>query len=402
MRRYSGLGLFVWLCACGSAVELPVAADVGSVLPVASPETPLEAPLEAWGGNDNPSRLDGPLEYKLGHLPLQGAVRQMPWVGSYWPTYLDSINYTWAGTGSESAAHKYGRAFGVDNVEAQVSRFHGIDSRAATPCYSSGPCGLGKMCGFRPGRSVGSCMPLWWGICHAWAAASLLHPEPRHPVVYNGVSFSINDIKALLTLVYNTSEDSLISLRCELEKNQIGYDRSKRPYDLPCRDTNPGTFHLILSNFVGLQHRSFVEDRSMDKDVWNQPIRSYKVLQMKEISAHKANRVLGVRKVGDAYAYNPRAAHLVFVKTQMFYLREATPQTDGYLGVKIDNYTFSDTYDYVLELDRHGAIIGGEWAQDSKKNHPDFLWLPLRPNSTAVAGGAIRTSHVMELVAMSY
>jgi hypothetical protein len=33
-------------------------------------------------------------------------------------------------------------------------------------------------------------------------------------------------------------------------------------------------------------------------------------------------------------------------------------------------------YDYVLELDWNGRIIGGEWLEGSKKDHPDLFWMP--------------------------
>jgi hypothetical protein len=52
----------------------------------------------------------------------------------------------------------------------------------------------------------------------------------------------------------------------------------------------------------------------------------------------------------------------------------------------IDQYTQKDIYDYVLELDAAGKIIGGEWIGASRQNHPDFLWLPVKKNSGTVAG----------------
>ncbi len=365
-----------------------------------------QAPLERWSVNDDASLFKTPLEYNLARLPVQGSVAQNPWVGSYWPTFLDSINHRWAGPNQESPAHKYGRAFGVSNVESNVSRFHGLDSVRGSSCSNYGSCGQGMMCGHKAGYAQGSCVPLWWGICHAWAAASILHEEPQHAVVHNGVTFNVTDLKALLTLVYNTAETKQISLRCERSKSEISYDAAHRPVESACRDSNAGTFHLVLTNFIGLQRRAFIEDRSMDSDVWNQPVRQYRVLQMKEISQHKANRVLGIG--GSDYPYNHAAQRFVYVSMDVGYLREAAPDVDGFLGNRVNEFTFHDIYNYVLELDRHGNIIGGEWANISKRpdgakdGHPDFLWVPLGPNSSAVAGGAIRFDNVMELVRKSY
>ncbi|RYF12086.1 MAG: hypothetical protein EOO40_02030 [Deltaproteobacteria bacterium] len=385
-------GFVILLTGCG----IPQSTEPKSAIESTAPQQALER----WSPIDDARKLGQPIEHRLGALPLEGEVAQAPWVGSYWPTYLDSINYRWAGPRSESPARKYGRAFGVANVEDKVSRYHGIDSVRGSSCSNYGSCGTGYMCGHRAGREQGSCLPLWWGMCHGWAAAATLHAEPRHPVVYNGVEFGVSDIKALLTLSYSTSSTKQIGGRCERDKSAIPKDRSTRPTDPVCRDTNPGTYHLMLTNYVGLQRQSFIEDRSIDRDVWNQPIRRYRVLKMHEISQHKANRVLGVRAGG--YAYNPAASRFAYVQTEVGYVREATAESDGYLGDSIEKYTFQDVYEYVLELDAAGNVVGGEWAGTSKLKHPDFLWVCLGPNSSKVAGGAIGFDNVLKLLQMSY
>jgi transglutaminase elicitor len=43
------------------------------------------------------------------------------------------------------------------------------------------------------------------------------------------------------------------------------------------------------------------------------------------------------------------------------------------------------SYDYILEVDPGNKSLGGEWLGESRKDHPDFVWLPLgqqgRPNT---------------------
>ena len=51
-------------------------------------------------------------------------------------------------------------------------------------------------------------------------------------------------------------------------------------------------------------------------------------------------------------------------------------------------------------LFKQQCFIGGEWVGASKRNHPDFLWLPTGPG-TAVAGGTIRYAQVASLLAAS-
>jgi Transglutaminase elicitor len=360
---------------------------------------------------------------------------------------------------------------------------------------------LGEICAKREGRSAGRCLPTWFGICHAWAPAAMLLPEPQHEVVRNGVTFKVQDIKALASIVHDKTTSKFISLRCDAndKAGEITYDENGRA-DAACRDTNAGTYHIILANYLGLQKKSFVEDRTFDSEVWNQPMRGYKVLAKRAVSAEEANRLIGVKGtpgatkesaatvaarawqdlqevpvsagdtytvtmtgsggdadlfvqfgaratsssytcksdgstanetctgtvpagattmfvgvygysgtstvsvksettgVASAYAFNADAVSFLYVKNAVSYISEIRSEQDGNMASSIDRYTGRDTYEYVLELDASGAIIGGEWVGESKKNHPDFLWLPTGAGSRSVAGGAIKYSEVKELV----
>jgi hypothetical protein len=371
-------------------------ADVADVTLLGSPMTSRSA--QKWFDLDDPAGFEEPLERNLATLPLAGEAARVPWVGSYWPLYLDSINFPWAGPHSESAPHKYQRAFGGTNVEDAVSAVHGIDAQEGALCFTDALCASTHMCARRSGHVIGRCVPFWYGECHAWAAAAILHPEPPAPVIYNGVRFEINDIKALLTLVYNTSTAHHISLRCEDEVNRIEYDGAGRPVNDACRDTNPGTYHLLLANFLGLRGRSFVEDRSMDKDVWNQPLRRYRVYKQQEVTAERANAILGLGN--KHYVYNPEAKRFAYMMTAVDFIRESA--AEAVVDPNIDIYTFTDVYEYILEMDANGAIIGGEWVGRSKADHPDFVWLPLGPDAVAEAGGAITYDNVMQLLQQSY
>ncbi|MEE2828059.1 MAG: pre-peptidase C-terminal domain-containing protein [Myxococcota bacterium] len=462
-----------------------------------------------WGPQDRPDLFSMDLEYSFETLPLQGEADQVPWAGSYWPVWQDSINYRWAGSDTLSPAAKYGEAFGVENVEALVSAQHGIDRYSTrTPCEMSSECdsALGESCAIREGEDAGFCIPTWWGICHAWAPVSILEAEPKHSVERNGVVFEVNDIKALLTLVYNRTTSRFVSLRCneDEEAGEISYDAYERPTgdDTECADTNPGTFHVILANYLGVWGESFVEDRTFDDEVWNQPMRGYRVLSHEEVDASTANSLVGVEETdgevldsfsgllanqtwvhrppvfvqagtpvevsmtgtGDAdlyvrlgaqpttseydcrpytnssdevctidvpqggahlyvsvrgysgdpsfeveversgvevdeYLFNDNAERFVWVVVSVDYISESPSGQDGHLASSIDSYTGRDLYQYILELDAEGAIIGGEWVGASKQNHPDFLWLPEgRAPYHSVAGGAIRYELVKELL----
>ena len=98
---------------------------------------------EAWSGQDAPTLFTSNLEYRLESLPMQGEAANVPWAGSYWPTYEDNINYKWDGSASMSASAKFAKAFGLDQtrVENAVSSEHGIDSLSwAKTCTTDSQC----------------------------------------------------------------------------------------------------------------------------------------------------------------------------------------------------------------------------------------------------------------------
>lgn len=459
---------------------------------------------EAWSAAGNPAIFGSGLEYKLANLATKGEAKQIPWAGSYWPTAQDNINYRWAGANTDSPAAKYGKAFGVTGVEDAVSKNHGIDSMTGSKaCTKSSECSSenGEMCAKRTGQSAGRCIPTWFGICHGWTPAAILLPEPKHAVVKNGVTFAIEDLKALASLAHDRTTSKFVSLRCDTTNraNDMAFDKYGRPVDESCRDSNAGTYHILLGNYLG-KGKSFAEDRTQDSEVWNQPLRGYRVLSQKEVTAQEANRLIGVPAeggqsssksgtvakaawshnapvavvagqvysvklsgTGDAdlyvkfgaqpttssytcrpyvngsaeecsgtvpagatqlyvsvrgdaatsnfsvttsaggtvpvkYVFNSAATKFVSVKTDVDYISETSAETDGYLTPHIDSYTRTDHYEYILELNASGAIIGGEWVGESKQSHPDFIWLPTGVAAATVAGGKISYANVKAMM----
>ena len=361
---------------------------------------------EKWSSSDNPSLFLNGLERHVTQLPKHGEASPIPWSGSYWRMSRDSIAYRWAGPRSYSPASKYQAAFGGNRLEDRVSAARGIDSQtSARSCVDNSNCNqtLNEECGKREGQLWGRCIPAWFGICNGWAAASILFPEPRHAVVRNGVNFEVQDIKALLSMVHTRVSARRVALRC-YDSTKTGSLQSSvfgRPVSQRCRDTNPGTFHILLANYLGMRRRSFVEDRTFDRPIWNQPIRGYDVLDEQEVSSQEAARLVTGYYGSSSYRFNHTAKRFVYVKNQVSYIKESSPTAGGNLSASIDRFTGRDIYEYILELNVDNAIIGGEWVGSSMQNHPDFLWLPLGPGATSVIGGAIRYDAVESLGAAS-
>jgi len=514
MRTLIIIALVHFMLFAGACANTGTGSDFENNLPEKGTEL-TNGKADQWSDRDAPSLFSDELEYKLDDLPQEGAAVNTPWAATYWPVYKDSINDRWNGSETQSPSAKYGEAFGIEDLEDIVSKHHGVDAMSnRKECESSSDCdgenqAAKGSCAKRRGEEKGRCIPTWWGICHAWAPASILEPEPVHPVTRNGVEFKVNDIKALVELMYNRSTSKFLSLRCNENGSDIDFDEFGNPTgdDIECKDTNAGTFHVVVTNYLGLKGEAFVEDRTYDDEVWNQPVTAYRVTQMNQVSAKEANELAGAKetdgsaiegdtqeiegevekgawfdggsfdipknakttikmetegdadlyvrwgsapndesytcrpytsdavetcelsagsynrklylkvygyeaatfKIGvttegstttipDEYIWNDEAATLYHVKTELDYIAESDQHTDGNLSAVISNYTRTDRYQYILEVNDRGEVIGGEWVGSSKKSHPDFLWLPTGRTHEAPAGGKITYAQVKALL----
>lgn len=499
------LGALATVAGCADAPSTPAVSDERG--------TPEAAKADQWGPKDDPALFSDDLEYRLDALPREGEATTIPWAGNYWPTSSDGLNFPWEGPGTDSPAKKYGDAFGIEGLEDIVSAEYGVDANTSrTACTKDADCNdkIGEACAKRTGADSGYCIPTWWGICHAWAPAAIMEPEPVHPVTRNGVTFKVNDIKALVSMVYDGATSKFLSLRCDADEQagEISYDEYGNPTgeDIACKDTNPGTFHVVVANYLGLKGQSFIEDKTFDDEVWNQPLRSFRVKETSELSAQDANELLNVpstlgaggreetlsgtvekdawhhvetitlaanaklevtltgtgdgdlylkvgarpdaesydcrpyeggttaetckleptgaerevfvsvngyektdfelalRIVGEGggipteYVFNSEAEKFVYVRTELDYITESSASTDGNLAAEIDRYTKTNSYEYILELDGEGRITGGEWVGASKKNHPDFFWLPTGRDGSLIARGKISYALVKSLL----
>ncbi len=255
----------------------------------------------AWHPDrDNPDNFEVEMTYRLADLPASGESEHRPWPGSYWPTYRDSINYKWAGPGTLSPTQKYERAFGLQGLEDRVSNEYGVDKYvSAPPCNDDAQCSaLGNnsgVCAIREGEAAGVCMESWYGVCHAWAPAAVLNPQPLNPVVHNGVRFEVNDLKALIALTHDKGlRSKSVSFRCDEDDaaGEIAYDADGIPLPPECADTNAGTFHVVVASMLGLHRRAFIEDRTYDEQVWNQPVYKYAVRQERAVTGGEANALI--------------------------------------------------------------------------------------------------------------
>ena len=158
-----------------------------------------------------------------------------------------------------------------------------------------------------------------------------------------------------------------------------------------CDDTNAGAFHAVITNQLGIMKESFEFDKTRDKEIWNQPAYRYD------------STVLGYEKP-DAQAA-PTAVKVVVVKTRLYYADDTdygwaywySTLTSLFSPDKnfMDEFSRYNTllmnegetatprkypdgimdyadYQYKVELDVYGDIVGGSWMTFER---PDFLWM---------------------------
>ena len=284
---------------------------------------------EAMNPDNNPAHLPGAvsqLDRVYRELPVKGYVNRV-WTGWWWPM-------SEGGTASRRFGHlspmeKYDKATGTAAYKWEVENSKEYKETS------------------------------WAGHCNGVAASGIMLEEPIRSVVYNEVEFSIPDIKALLAEMWQGS-GWIIGDKCNLKKPT--YDDYGRIKETECRDLNPATLHIAITNFLGQYGKALILDIDNTEAVWNYPVHEYKYVEKGWYSKSEAAAIL--HGDGTPYTYNEDAVDIVHVQMDL---------------------TFSGTgrqvYDYFLELDIDGTIIGGEWYGRSKKKHPDFIWRPQDPKA---------------------
>lgn len=89
---------------------------------------------------------------------------------------------------------------------------------------------------------------------------------------------------------------------------------------------------------MGRFDRGFVVDRDATVQIWNQPLRSYKVIHQQSMTASEAMGLF--HSDGDTYVFNPEAAKLIYLITEIKWIHDFDPEDGGltYNG-KVSEYT---------------------------------------------------------------
>ena len=97
-----------------------------------------------------------------------------------------------------------------------------------------------------------------------------------------------------------------------------------------------------------------------------------------------------------SYLYDTAATHFFFVEMQTNLTGTPIRPNPQSTGVPIANAHYHE-YQYILETDDAGNVIGGEWASGSKYDHPNFAWSPTE-TPLDFGGGLVKYSEAKSLL----
>lgn len=330
---------------------------------------------EAWDMRNNPINLTTNLEPHLARLPIEGRVSNQPWSDIYWPSMNGGLANRWRVSQDN---------FSYQPPNREEFRAMTLAQRSALSPAEKYDLFMGRYDFplLRSERSRTSpTRPGWEGLCHGWAVAAMNFKEPQ-PVLVRSldgieIPFGSSDIKGLLSLVqgnYNRAQSRVVGARCNISLNDFPQAENRSE----CRDLNAGAFHVLLANFIGIHRKGFVLDVTRDLQVWNQPVTSFE------------SKVLGEVPLVPTAARS--AVRSIRIETSMGYQGESFLANWEAIDGTPQSVNITKIYQYDLELDSQGRIVGGEWIGADR---PDFLWVQGMPAFTdyfAGLGGIYRDS----------
>ncbi|MBM3383107.1 MAG: hypothetical protein FJY29_11795 [Betaproteobacteria bacterium] len=325
----------------------------------AKPSITRDKVQEAWDDYNNPALLDSGSVVVFSDLPAAAVTTKIPWSDIYWPSYLGGIALRWM-NGIEPA-------FPLQRPTEEQVRSMSQEQLALLSPAEKYDIFMGRY-DFPTVQTEllrnHSSMPTWYGLCHGWSSATLNYEEPG-TVTLRGASgvdvpFSSGDVKALLAYaqgVVFSPMARVLGQRCEADLNTQPHMRNTAA----CRDTNAGSFHLVLANYVGRAGQSVIADFTRGAEVWNFPIYGFSTREL-------------VRRAPSLGAAPQTVVEVVVETTVDFIVEVETPNVLP-IGDSRSIAAEKIAFQYALELDSLGRIVGGSWITEER---PDFLWIQER------------------------
>lgn len=318
----------------------------------------------------------------------KGGASVEPWSGSYWPIHKGILGIRYASktfSNSRSFITNYrnyqsypAENFIASNQISDLSPAEKYDLLVGDTSWTLTKYMWAK--GLRDYERDGG-VAGWTGICHGWSAVTHMNPiSPYSPVTVEDVTgrykimFHANDIKGLLSWLWAESSPSSIRAGDRCRQGRVEKDPYLRPVVPSCLDSNPMSWHLAVTNRIGLNKKSMVMDSSNGPQVWNYPLTGYdySYFDPKTFApTHSFNEA--VRPISelssDVYHEfrSPKAKYIIGIIMDTYHAGLTEPT----VGITSRISTKRVTFIYDLELDDTFNIVGGEWYA---KDTPDFIW----------------------------
>jgi hypothetical protein len=326
---------------------------------------------------------------KFDSLPLGGRLNdtRLGWSETYWPSNKGGIAYRWSHPDPRPFQYTFHTK---DELRKMNQKEIGELSPAELYDIALGDYNYTLT---KKVLALFSPRDLWWeGICHGWSLAAANYPEPAPIVIRNKdgikVPFGSSDVKGLLAMhdAYNAKGIyAQVGKRCSASGKVPGEGDDRDANSNPpapeignapdCKDINAGSFHVTLSNMIGIHSKSFVADVDRYNDVWNQPVTAYSssiIGEAEVLPEHLQNGVVRRIKIATKFTYGEELK---------FYTPEAELAGAKNFVSKLpvtgtDHQEFRHkNYEYIVELDAKGSVVGGEWVSETR---PDFIWTIIR------------------------
>lgn len=358
MKMLNTIGMFalVTLGACGNADHLPAQTAVTPSTPTTTPTPSAPSPAGPITITKVPL-LDATHRTHFSELPLEATVEisKRLWSGDHWAFNKGIINRRWNTPTQEGF-----NTISPTKEELVLMSQEEIARLAPSEKYDLFMGNYDYPLKKQVTEKANPLAVYWEGIGNGWASASSNHDEPTPKLFINpdglSIPFGSSDIKALLSYYYAFASTLPLSVhlgvRC-LERQDTNADQDKCGDDL-----SPASFHIALTNKIGLRKESFLADLDRYHEVWNHPIQAYK------------SEVLGT---GPASENAPAdAKETIRIKTRISYVDESVGNSWDPIKGTYRQVTSGRIYHYDLHLNGSGEILGGEWKSN---DHPDFIWV---------------------------
>ncbi len=323
-----------------------------------------------WDGYNNPFRLDANFEDRFSSMPLSGDTSKsgFGWPAYFWANEKGGIAQRWSSNDPQHFKYESPTLYALQSMSPEkinelspAEKFDIMNGRYDYPTVE-------KVWG-QTSRGAKD----WHGICHGAAPAGLHHKEPSAKTITNAdgikITFHSSDVKALTAYYYAKISDlpsTQIGRRCFM--GRFSPFRGKG-----CKDVNPASLHIILTNRLGLTSKGFIADIDKLKQVWN------------HVAVKYESKIVATFKDLDRSVDGTHRR--IQVVTNVSYTGGVDPSQFAVLGTENEKWDVR-TYEYVLDLDVNDKIIGGGWISSER---PDFIWVKGKETFLDTYYGAVKS-----------